>query len=187
MVRRFVALSLVLALVGCGDESASRADAPDATGASTDSARAAQRTAPPPTPFDAATAVFDTIEPPEQTVEIPPPPAPPPRQGPRPTPPAPPPPRGPAGSCDVRQSEGYCFAYTGEGWTPETARAQCASAPEAAFATSACPLDGRIATCTFERPSAPGRELVYTYYAPYDPTLAELACPGTFSRIEGRP
>ncbi|WP_420456994.1 hypothetical protein [Rubrivirga sp.] len=141
---------------------------------------------PPPTPFDAAEVVFDTTEPPETVVQIPPRPAPPPRPPlPRPAPaPSPGPPSGASGRCDVRATESYCFAYTGEAWTPESARAQCDAAPDAAFAPGACPTEGRIATCTFERESAPGRELVYTYYAPYDPALAALACPGLFARIE---
>ena len=142
----------------------------------------------PPTPFDAATVVFDTSEPPERVVRIPPRPTPtPPRPTPRPTPPARPPApdtRGPSGSCDVRASEGYCFAFTGDAWTPDAARGRCAAAPSAAFDPGTCPLADRVATCAYERPSTPGREIVYTYYAPYDIALAELACPGTFTRIE---
>ena len=84
----------------------------------------------------------------------------------------------------MRPTEGYCFAFTGETWTPSAARSQCGAAPDAAYTPAACPLAGRVATCTFERPSQPGREIVYTYYAPYDPRLAELACPGAFVRVE---
>ena len=167
-------LVLLVALAACRGESPP-ADAPPTP------PEPSPRAEPPPTPFDAAEAAFDTVEPPEQVVRFPPRPAPPPRPTPRP---APPPPPGPAGSCDVRASEGFCFAFTGEGWTPAAARAQCDAAPGATFAPAACPREGRIATCTFERPSAPGREIVYTYYAPYDPALAELACPGTFARVE---
>ncbi|WP_412060277.1 hypothetical protein [Rubrivirga sp. IMCC45206] len=138
----------------------------------------------PAQPYDGSTVVFDPSEPPETVTQIPPRPAPP---TPRPSTPPPPPapePLGPSGSCDVRSTEGYCFAFTGETWTPSAARSQCAAAPEASYAPATCPLDGRVATCTFERPSQPGREIVYTYYAPYDPRLAELACPGTFARVE---
>ena len=155
-----------------------------------DSATTAGGPSAPPTPFDAATVVFDTVEPPGQVVQIPPRPAPPPpRPGPVPRPPrpAPPPPpstRGPSGSCDVRSTEGYCFAFTGEAWTPDAARSRCAAAPSASFDVGTCPLADRIATCAYERPTAPGREVVYTYYAPYDLALAELACPGSFTRIE---
>ena len=139
--------------------------------------------------FDPADVVFEPVpdEPPPAVVEIPPRPAPPPSPAPRLLPaPAPPPaaPR-PSGSCDVRASEGFCLAFTGDGWTPAAARAQCDAAPDAAFGAAACPLADRIATCTFERPSAPGREIVYTYYAPYDPALAELACSdGAFTRLD---
>jgi len=84
----------------------------------------------------------------------------------------------------VRASEGFCFAFTGDAWTADAARTRCQSAPEATFDPGTCPLVGRIATCAYTPPSAPGREIVYTYYAPYDIALAELACPGTFTRIE---
>lgn len=140
-------------------------------------------------PFDASDMVFepaDPIEPPEVVVQIPPRPPPPPPPLPIPeliSPPLPTP-RGQAGRCDVRETEGYCFAYTGDAWTPSDARTQCVAAPSARFAEAACPLADRIATCTFERASAPDKEIVYTYYAPYDPALAELACPGTFARVD---
>ena len=84
----------------------------------------------------------------------------------------------------MREAEGFCFTFTGDGWTPQSARAQCDAAPEAAFGPGSCPLADRIATCAFERPSAPGREIVYVYYAPYELALAELACPGTFTRLD---
>ena len=138
--------------------------------------------------------VFDTTEPPEVVVEIPAAPAPAPPRGPEPSPeprvrpePAPPPAPpggGPSGSCDVRETEGFCFAYTGAGWTPRSARANCAGAPGAAFGPGACPLADRVATCAFRRRSEPDREILYTYYAPTDLALAELACPGTFTVVE---
>ena len=139
----------------------------------------------PDTPFDASDMVFEPSEPPEVVVQIPPrPPAPPPLPTPDLTPPPLPAPRAQAGSCDVRESEGYCFAYTGDAWGPADARAQCTAAPNARFADAACPLADRVATCTFERPSAPGKEITYTYYAPYELALAELACPGVFERVD---
>ena len=178
--RRPLLLAALIALAGC------RADAPPPAASGPGLADAA-----PPTPFDAGGAVFEPPapqEPPEAVVQIPPrpPPPPPPLPAPRlvPAPPPPPPSRGTSGSCDVRASEGFCFAFTGDGWTPAAARAQCDAAPESAFGPGTCPLADRIATCAFERPSAPGREIVYTYYAPYDPALAELACPGTFTRLD---
>ncbi len=140
-----------------------------------------------PAPFDARGVVFEPAqpeEPPESVVQIPPRPAPAPAPAPTVAPPPPPASRGPSGSCDVRASEGFCFAFTGDGWTPGAARAQCDAAPEAEFGPGTCPLEDRVATCAFERPSAPGREIVYVYYEPYEPALAELACPGTFTRLE---
>ena len=84
----------------------------------------------------------------------------------------------------MRGAEGYCLTFTGDGWTPESARGRCAEAPDAAFDAGACPVVRRIATCTYTPSSAPGRETVYTYYAPYDIALAELACPGVFERFD---
>ena len=179
-------LLVALALASCGpDEPAPDLEAApaveDARPAPVDSVSPF-----PQTPFDAADAVFDTIEPPEQVVQFPPRPTP--RPIPRPIPPRPSPPPppadNPAGSCDVRQSEGYCLAFAGRGWTPGEARDVCDAAPDASFGPGACPLADRIATCAFDQPSAPGQEIVYTYYAPYDPALAELACPGRFTRID---
>ena len=83
----------------------------------------------------------------------------------------------------MRQSEGYCLAFAGRRWTPNEARAICDAAPDAQFGPGACPLEDRIATCAFEQPSSPGQEIVYTYYEPYDVTLAELACPGRFTLV----
>lgn len=174
-----------LAAAGCGP------DAPPEPPPPAQAPALAERPAgPPPTPFDASDVVFEPAtpeEPPESVVEIPPrPPAPAPRALPPGLAPPPPPPsaRGLSGSCDVRASEGFCFTFTGDGWTPQAARAQCDAAPESSFGAGACPLADRVATCAFERPSAPGREIVYVYYAPYDLALAELACPGTFTALE---
>ena len=176
MTRRLLLLSALLAACGPPDpppEPRRVAEAPPGSTA-----------ADPPTPFDAADAAFEPTEPPEQTVQFPPRPAPPPaRPPPRPAPP-PVPLRGPSGSCDVRATEGFCFTFSGAGWTPDAARAQCDAAPQAAFGPGTCPLLGRVATCAFEPPDEPGREIVYTYYAPYELALAELACPGTFTALE---
>jgi hypothetical protein len=143
---------------------------------------------PPPTaplagPARPEPVVFDTVEPPEAVQRIPPPP-PPPSSHDRGRPVPPPRPPGPSGSCDVRETENYCFTYTGPGWTPETAVINCSAAPRAAFRDGPCPEAGAVATCTFRRPSEPTREIVYTTYAPADLDLARLACPGTFATVE---
>lgn len=143
--------------------------------ASRDTSATARPPAPTTTPV-----VFDTTEPPEAVRQIPAPPRP-------PSPPLPPPaprPSGGSGSCDVRATETYCFSYTGTGWTPENAGANCAAAPSAVFGAGPCPTAGRIATCTFRRSTDPTRELVYTTYAPADLDLARLACPGSFEVVE---
>lgn len=186
------ALSLGLALLagaagGCGDRAA---PAPEAAAPPNtrpilahDSAAWARDTTSPPTPFDAAEVVFDTVEPPERIVRIPERPAPRPPAPDPPDLPPPPPHNGPSGSCDVRAGESFCFAYTGSGWTQQSAEDHCAGAPNAVYGRGSCPLTGRIGTCTFARASDPAREIVYTYYEPYDVALAELACPGTFTRV----
>ncbi|MEO0559087.1 MAG: hypothetical protein AAF170_12985 [Bacteroidota bacterium] len=124
--------------------------------------------------------VFDTTEPPPPVVEIP-VQAPPPVPVPQPPPQAPEPAPAP-GSCDVRETESFCFTYTGTGWTAEDAEAQCSEAPASSYRQSACPTANRIGTCIFRRPSDPTLEVVYTYYAPYDVDIAEVACPGEFTR-----
>ena len=83
----------------------------------------------------------------------------------------------------MRETESFCFTYTGTGWTAEDAEAQCSEAPASRYRRTACPTANRIATCVFRRPSDPTLEIVYTYYAPYDIGLAEVACPGEFTRI----
>lgn len=82
----------------------------------------------------------------------------------------------------MRPAEPFCFTYTGTGWTAGEAEGHCDEAPSSSFHPGACPTAGRIGTCTFRRPSDPTREIVYTYYEPYEVGLAELACPGTFER-----
>ncbi|MEM7789569.1 MAG: hypothetical protein AAF594_17755 [Bacteroidota bacterium] len=170
---RVLPVLLAVALAACGD----RAPAPEAEPTSPVDTASVEA---PPTPFDDALEV-EPAEPPEQVVEITP--------RPEPTPPPPEPIPEPApeleasGSCDVRETEGFCFAYTGDGWTPDAAETHCAEAPDSAYLGAACPLLGRIATCTFVRPDDATLEVVYTYYEPYDPALAELACPGDFERL----
>ena len=198
------AFLLALVLAGCtGDPSPSHepagADSAAVAAATPLPSRASRldgRSEPPPseapTPFDHAAVVFDTLEPLPPRVEIQPRPEPPPRPdpalrpvpAPRPAPPEPPPARA-AGSCDVRTTESFCFAYTGSGWSPREARQHCGNAPESAYRSGACPEADAIATCRFFRDDAPAQEIVYTYYAPYALALAELACPGDFERIAG--
>ncbi|MEM6326815.1 MAG: hypothetical protein AAF791_06800 [Bacteroidota bacterium] len=204
MPRSLSRLALVLSLAasgGCSTDAertepdrgaASVADDPRArTEAETADAPPAEPGTTAPTVFDAANAVFDTLEPPPRSsIEIREPVEPDPRQPPPPAPepvpdPAPLPPPSPAppvaGSCDVRGTENYCFTYTGAAWSASSAEEHCAAAPDAAYEPAECPEDGRIATCVFRRGETPSREIVYTYYEPYDLALARIACPGRFT------
>lgn len=200
-VRPLVLSLLILPLAGCSERT--DATAPEATVRG----EASGETATPggddlpdrpeaQTVFDAAEAVFDTLEPPQRrTVEIREAPRPQPQPRPLPIPvpeptplPDPLPPLSPsppvAGSCDVRDSESYCFTYTGATWSAAAAEQNCAEAPEASFQAAECPVEGRIATCVYRRGEAPSREIVYTYYEPYDINLARIACPGRFIEID---
>ena len=174
MVARALLFALVLT-AGCGGEAAPSRP-PESPPEPFETPRGAD-----PEPDTPAPVVFDTTEPAPPTVEIPVRPPPPPM--PEPLPPPPPQAEVP-GSCDVRGTESFCFAYTGVGWSAEDARDQCREAPASTYRTGACPTSGRIATCIFRRPSDPTLEIVYTYYAPYDLGLAEVACLGEFERIQ---
>lgn len=197
----FVITLLVVAGSGCTREPSGAE--PSAVSAETDTSESVDlrpeaegpgpERATPRTVFDAANAIFDTLEPPQRPgIEIPDPAPPRTRPQPRPAPtpvpdPAPPPlpPPSPAppvaGSCDVRGTESYCFTYTGAAWSAASAEEHCDAAPDATYRGAECPAEGRIATCVFRRGEAPSREIVYTYYAPYDLGLARLACPGRFT------
>lgn len=198
MLRWIALVSLALLATGCAEEPPAGPEVPpraiDSGGvvpeAPPDSTTVAAEDAGVETVFDAAAVVFDTTEPPQQPRVLiqepitpqprPRGPAPPPPPAPLPLPPpAPDPPV--AGSCDVRATESYCFTYTGAAWSTGTAEDHCANAPEASFRAAECPVEGRIGTCVFRRGETPSREIVYTYYAPYDLGLARLACPGRFT------
>ncbi|MGB3542668.1 MAG: hypothetical protein WBA11_07085, partial [Rubrivirga sp.] len=114
-----LALIVALTLASCGPDTSPPGDEPptrvEAPAQDDDSTEIESQ---PPTPFDVPDVVFDTMEPPEQVVQFPPRPTPRPRvPRPRPAPPRPaplpPPDDAPSGSCDVRQAEGYCLAFSG--------------------------------------------------------------------------
>lgn len=85
----------------------------------------------------------------------------------------------------MRSTEGFCFTYTGATWDRQAAESHCAAAPNSVFEAGECPAERRIATCVFRRGEAPARQIVYTYYEPYDIDLARIACPGRFTEIGG--
>ena len=94
--------------------------------------------------------------------------------------PPPVPVRGAVGSCDLRATEGVCYAFTGLGWTTEAAQSECSMAPGGVFQSARCPTAERIGECVYRPGEDAARELVYTFYTPVDPLIAEGVCRGTF-------
>lgn len=88
--------------------------------------------------------------------------------------------RATVGSCDARGVEPLCFAFTGAGWTLAAAQAECAGAEGGVFQSAACPTEARIGACVYRPEGDAAREIVYTFYAPMDPLVAEGVCRGTF-------
>lgn len=84
------------------------------------------------------------------------------------------------GSCDKRPAEPLCYAFTGPGWTAEGAQNECRGAIGGTYGVGACPTARRIGECVYRPGGDAEREVVYTFYAPQDPLLAEGICPGTF-------
>lgn len=88
-------------------------------------------------------------------------------------------PPGVTASCDRRSAESMCYAFTGDGWTAQTAQTEC-SGSGSTYRASACPTVGRIGECTYRPDDDAARELVYTFYEPMDPVLAEGICRGVW-------
>ena len=85
-----------------------------------------------------------------------------------------------AGTCDVGAAEPMCFAFSGTSWTAEAAEAECSHAAGGVFQTAACPTEDRIGECVYRPDGDAAREIVYTFYRPMDPLIAEGVCRGTF-------
>lgn len=84
-----------------------------------------------------------------------------------------------AGTCDMRSTESHCMAFTGSGWTANSAQRQCTGT----YQTGACPTANRIGLCIYRPDDDATREIVYTFYEPMDPLLAEGICAGTFRAL----
>jgi len=84
------------------------------------------------------------------------------------------------GSCDKRPAEPLCYAFTGAAWTVEGAQNECLGAIGGTYGTAACPTSNRIGECVYRPGGDAEREVVYTFYAPQDPLIAEGICPGTY-------
>jgi hypothetical protein len=83
------------------------------------------------------------------------------------------------GSCDVTAVEPVCFAFSGPGWTPAAAQAECANAG-GVYGSAACPTNDRVGECVHRPDGDVAREVVHTFYRPMDTLLAEGICDGTF-------
>ena len=84
------------------------------------------------------------------------------------------------GHCDVRDSDNLCIDFTGSGWTPDNARAECGNAPGSSFRTERCPSGNRVGTCAIHPNGDASLEMVHSFYEPMNPVLAEGICPGRF-------
>lgn len=84
------------------------------------------------------------------------------------------------GSCDKRPSEPLCYAFTGPAWTAESAQNECSGVIGGTYGTETCPTAQRIGECVYRPGGEAEREVVYTFYAPQDPLIAEGICPGTY-------
>lgn len=84
------------------------------------------------------------------------------------------------GSCSVQPTEPLCYAFTGPGWTSASAETECSGAIGGTYSSAACPTAERIGECVYRPGGDADRELVYTFYAPQDPMIAEGICPGTY-------
>ncbi|MDX1438639.1 MAG: hypothetical protein R3284_01935 [Rubricoccaceae bacterium] len=84
------------------------------------------------------------------------------------------------GYCDVREADNLCIDFTGEAWTEDGARIECANAPESSFEPDTCPGSNRIGTCVIHPAGDASLEIVHSFYEPMNPVLAEGICPGRF-------
>ena len=86
-------------------------------------------------------------------------------------------------ACDARSSFGFCYEFTGTGWTDMEAQSACMSNPDAVFLAEGCPGSDRAATCTLVPQDDPGKEIVYVYYEGADVAEARSTCAGEFEDL----
>ena len=88
------------------------------------------------------------------------------------------------GSCDVSAELGFCYDYTGNGWTYEMAELDCSISENSLLVEERCPQESRVAYCEFDLQGKPEMAIVYHFYQPMESSMAEMSCPGTFFPIE---
>lgn len=88
------------------------------------------------------------------------------------------------GSCDVSAELGYCYDYSGSGWTREMAELDCSLFEDSFFLEDRCPQESRLAYCEFYMQGKSELVIVRHYYQPMDISQAEMSCPGTFFPLE---
>ncbi len=86
-----------------------------------------------------------------------------------------------ASGCDVRETLGFCYEYSGSKWTTGNARLECATASGSTFLESGCPGAGRVGSCRFQPGDRPAGELLYIYYHPTSLRAAARQCRGRFN------
>ena len=85
------------------------------------------------------------------------------------------------GSCDARESLGYCYDYVGERWEMDEARSECQGAPQGIFSTEGCPEDDKVGTCMDPSHGEEDHGILYHYYqSGFDESSARESCPGEF-------
>ena len=87
-------------------------------------------------------------------------------------------------SCDATEMLGFCYNYTGSGWTQEKIELDCGFIEENMLQTELCSSESVVATCNFDLQGNSDLAIVYYFYEPTDLTTAERMCPGTFFPAE---
>ncbi len=87
-------------------------------------------------------------------------------------------------SCDATVMLGFCYDYTGPGWTQDKIELDCGIVEENLLQDQPCSQETVVATCNFDLQGNSDLAIKYYFYEPTDLTTAERMCPGTFFPAE---
>lgn len=82
-------------------------------------------------------------------------------------------------SCDASASLGFCYDYTGSGWTSEKIELDCGFVEDNLLQAESCSQESVVATCSFDLQGNPELAIIYYFYQPMELSEAERMCPGT--------